>query len=44
MIQLLKKKKKKIITKVRIVVTSDRERQAEGIGQKWVGRYIIANV
>lgn len=33
-----------VITKVRIVVTSDREKQAEGIGEEHMGRYIIANV
>lgn len=36
--------KRIIITKVRIVVTSGRETQAEGIREKQMGRYIIANV
>ena len=33
-----------VITKVRIVVTSVIERQAEGIGGEHMGRYVIANV
>lgn len=33
-----------VITKVRTVVTSDREKQAEGIGEEYMGRYITANV
>ena len=33
-----------VITKVRIVVTSVTERQAEGIGGEHMGRYVIAHV
>lgn len=40
----LKITKTMIVTKVRIVVPSDRDRQAEGVGEKQMGRYIIADV
>ena len=33
-----------VIIKVRIVVTSDREKRVEGIGEEHMGRYITANV
>lgn len=44
MIKLLKTQKRIIITKVRIVVTSGREKQEEVIREEQMGRYIIANV
>lgn len=40
----LKITKTMIVTKIRIVVPSDRDRQAEGVGEKQMGRYIIADV
>ena len=42
--QIIKNSKGMVITKVRIVVTSDREKQAEGIGEEHMGRYITANI